>query len=233
MTPARRMRFFALLACTALCLPGCIATTNYYTGRTAPDGVWVTTPGADDILIGNPEEEDFFIEKDEPLYPSIGLARGMAHRFELGARWYIPYMLESNLRWQVTPRTMERFAMSANLHYGVIGIWAAYIKYGLTVSTDIWYLQPFTSFYLFRDGGLFGDPDDDWEDLLKTNRVWTCGLGIEIPGGLLIPEVNYQYEGEDYDRGFLFFGIGLRVGDRLTPEQIKEKQESSTPGKWR
>ena len=41
-----------------------------------------------------------------------------------------------------------------------------------------------------------------------------CGLGIEISGGLLIPEVNYHYTNDDFDKGFLFFGIGLRVGDR-------------------
>ena len=94
----------------SLLLTGCIATTNYYSGRTAPSGTWVATPGADNILIGNPEEEDFFIDKDEPLYLSIGFARGLPRRFEVGARYYIPYMLESNLRWQMTPRTLKRFA---------------------------------------------------------------------------------------------------------------------------
>ena len=142
---ARARRRYLLFALPALLIlfPGCIATTNYHTGRTADSGVWVVTPGADNILIGNPDEEDFFIDKETPFTPSIGAARGLPRGFEVGARYYIPFTLESNVRWRMTPRSWEHVAGSVNFHYGAIIPWAAYLKYGPTVSIDIWRFQPF------------------------------------------------------------------------------------------
>lgn len=62
---------------------GCIATTNYYTGRTLKKGRMMISFGLDNIIIQSTDDGLSFNMK-MPVSPSLGLALGLPYGFEGG-----------------------------------------------------------------------------------------------------------------------------------------------------
>ncbi|MEJ2545879.1 MAG: hypothetical protein P8Y99_17590, partial [Calditrichaceae bacterium] len=86
-----------------------------------------------------------------------------------------------------------------------------YLKYGMTISKEIAWIQPFLSYYRFipltRDR-YFLDSDKDY--YIDSNI--SAGLAFSVKNEyLVIPEINYQISNADFSEGLLYFGIGLRV----------------------
>ena len=203
-----------LIVLMALFINRC-ATSNYYTAKTLKPDESAMNPGLDNLFLYDTDEGDHAFS----FTPSLGYIHGLPWRFETGAKIYFPYALEVMLRNQLTPRSFNSFDLSANLHYGLryfigkdeIDVWDQYLKYGMTISKEIAWIQPFLSYYRFipltRDR-YFLDSDKDY--YIDSN--FSAGLAIfSDKDYLVIPEINYQLTNSDFSEGLLYFGIGLRV----------------------
>lgn len=76
--------FIFLVFLLMISLLGCLATTNYYTGRTLEKGKMMISFGMDNIIIQSTDDGLTF-NKDMPVSPSLGLALGLPYRFEAGS----------------------------------------------------------------------------------------------------------------------------------------------------
>ncbi len=187
---------------------GCI-TTNYYTARTLEQGKTVMTPGVDNLILI--KEEDGTVKKGFSFTPSLGVATGLPWRFETGIRLYFPYVLEANLRHQFNPRTFKWFDISVNLHMGFcfnerfVEVSAPYYKYGLTLSKEIFSVQPYVSYYLNKNFMIENRSAD-----ISDYSIICFGLAVSFKGDLIFPEWNY-YKNKDSTSGYYSFGIGIRA----------------------
>ena len=198
-----------LLFLLMISLLGCIATTNYYTGRTLDKGKMMISFGLDNIITQNTDEGLTF-NKDMPVSPSLGLACGLPYRFEAGLRWYFQKTFEGSFRWQINPEKFRYFDVSTNLHYGSFHLEAEYFKYGLTVSKQLSRFEPFLSHYWYASGEKNTIADEDFSDILKTNRVISTGIAIGIKEGYIIPEINYQYISGNFSDALVFYSLGFK-----------------------
>lgn len=199
-------RCHRLLALMSLLMFSCIATTNYYTARTLNRGETVFTPGWDNLLLVSCADEDEGKRWHFFLTPSLGLAAGVGYRMETGLRWYFPYVFDATFRVQLTPRSFRAFDLSVNGH--VVGpfLMPPLFKYGATLSKEIRGWQPFLSYYQYypmRDR-------DGWDDF-KTLPVLCFGLAIPFKQQLIIPEINYQFEADEFSRGYFLCSLGFRM----------------------
>lgn len=190
-------------------LMGCFATTNYYTGRTLNNNKMVLTAGLDNMLINF---EGDILQKDEfIIFPSIGLSRGFPKRFEAGFKWYFLKTFEGTLRWEMTPESFETFDLSTNLHYGTWNLYTNYFKYGLTLSRQFNKIEPYISYYQYADGNIKNQSYDNFNDLYYQNRVISTGFSHYVKGwGYIVPEVNFQFFGNEYNKPIIYWGIGFR-----------------------
>lgn len=172
-------------------------------------------PGFDNLFLYDNQDNDHVFS----FTPSLGYVHDLPWIFETGIKVYFPYALEGMLRNQLTPRSFSAFDLSANLHYGLhyfigddeLDVWDQYLKYGVTISKEVAWIQPFLSYYKFmpltRDR-YFLDSDADY----CINSNISAGLAIVIDNNYsVIPEINYLVSNSDFSEGLLFFGIGLRV----------------------
>jgi hypothetical protein len=201
---------------------GCVAASSYYSAKTLETNKFALAVGADDIILKNSKASSasIGISKDLPFAPSIGMAYGLPFRFETGLRWYPPRFVEISLRDQVTPITFEPFDFSIDLSYaGLIDAYS-YIKYGATISRNIYGFEPFFHYYFYNMTGKMkglatGDLDGFITNISKylINNSRTVGFGIGIPYKKLefFPTVDYQYYDNDLSIGVWQVGIGLRV----------------------
>jgi hypothetical protein len=205
---------FPLIIALIVGLVGCIATTNYYTGRTLEKGKAIISPGLDNIIIQS-TDEGLSINKNMPFSPSFGFAVGLPYRFEVGLRWYFQKTFEGSFRWQINPRKFRYFDISTNLHYGSFYLQEKYFKYGLTVSKQLNRFEPFISHYWYSSGETNSLSNPDFSDIWETNRVVSTGLAIQIKKGLIIPEINYQYISGHFSDALIFYSIGFRFDLRF------------------
>ncbi len=112
------------------------------------------------------------------------------------------------------------FDASVDFNYaGLVGAYS-YIKYGATVSKDIFGFEPFAHYYFYHSVGNvkssgMGDFDGFINDISKNfiDNSRTVGFGIGVPLSKLkfFPEVDYQYLNNDLSNGIWHFGIGIRM----------------------
>lgn len=188
---------------------GCIATTNYYTGRTLKKGRMMISFGLDNIIIQSTDDGLSF-NMDMPVSPSLGLVLGLPYRFEGGLRWYYLKTFEGSFRWQVNPRKFRYFDVSTNLHYGSFHLEAEHFKYGLTASKQLGCFEPFVSHYWYASGETNPISDSDVSDIWRTNRVICAGLAIGVKEGYIIPEINYQYISGSFSDALIFYSVGFK-----------------------
>jgi hypothetical protein len=189
-------------------LMGCFATTNYYTGRTLDNNKMVLTAGFDNMFINF--EGDIFQKDEFNIYPSIGLSRGFPKRFEGGFRWYFLTTFEGTVRWEMTPESFKTFDLSTNLHYGTWNLLSNYFKYGLTMSRQFYRIEPYISYYQYADGNINISYKNS-NDLYYQNRVISAGISHYVKGwGYVVPEVNFQFLGNEFDKLIIYWSIGFR-----------------------
>ena len=206
--------FGLLLLFLIINMLGCLATTNYYTGRTLEKGKMMISFGMDNILIQS-ADQGLQVNKDMPVSPSLGLAGGLPHRFEAGLRWYFQKTFEGSFRWQINPRNFQYFDLSTNLHYGSFHLEANYFKYGFTLSKKIRRFEPFISHYWYANGDVGKLSDEDFSDILKTNRVLCFGMAVKVKEGFIIPEINYQYIAGDFGKALVLYSLGFKFDFKL------------------
>jgi hypothetical protein len=212
------VRCHRVLALMSLLMLSCIATTNYYTARTLNRGEKVFTPGWDNLLLVSCADKEEGQRWHFFLTPSLGLAVGVGYRLETGLRWYFPYVFDAAFRMQLTPRSFRAFDASVNGH--VVGpfLMPPVFKYGATVSREIRGWQPFLSYYQYypmRDR-------DEWDDF-KTLPVLCFGMAIPFEQQLIVPEINYQFEANEFSRGYFLCSLGFRIllpKKQTTPSRI-------------
>ncbi len=193
---------------------GCVATSNYYTGKTLEKGETAVTGGFDNIVIQDAETHK--IEKKDMLFtPTFGVAWGLPLRLELGLRWYLLKTFEGDLRWQLNPRTFQPFDLSFNFHYGIWEFETTYLKYGATLSKRVWKFEPSLSYFEYEYTGTI-DFHGELSGLLPSDfhaksNVLTIGLGYHLPNAILIPEANYQFAPNIHNKGVIYYGIGIRI----------------------
>jgi len=192
-----------------ICLLGCMATTNYYTGRTLEKGKMMISYGMDNIITQK-TDDGFSFNKNMPFSPSLGFALGLPYRFEAGLRWYFQKTFEGSIRWQINPREFKYFNISTNLHYGSFHLAAEYLKYGLTVSKQFGRFEPFVSHYWYANGETNSISDPDLSDMWKTNRVISTGIAIGVKEGYIIPEINYQFISGNFNDALVLYSLGFK-----------------------
>jgi hypothetical protein len=210
----KRRLFFLFNIILILNLFSCIATTNYYTARTLERKKMMILFGLDNVFVQSTESGLQF-NKDMPFSPSLGLALGLPYRLETGVRWYFQKTFEGSLRWQVNPKSFRYVDLSTNLHYGSFYLEVNYFKYGLTVSKQIYRIEPFISYYWYSNGEITSLSEDDFTDILKTNRVICFGMALKVKEGYIIPEVNYQYIKNNIKEALVFYSIGFKFDFRI------------------
>jgi hypothetical protein len=195
---------------------GCVASSNFYTGRTLEENKLAIGVAADDIYVKS-SSGDITVSKDKPFAPVILGAYGLPLRLELGARWYPVSFFELTLRHQVNPRTFDIIDGSLNLHFAhLLGAYS-YLKYGVTISKNLHGVEPYLHYsayhYLGATSGIFDDSfiSGLGEVFIDNNRVLGFGIALPVRKAQLIPEANYQYFGGDFSHGLWHVGIGLRV----------------------
>ena len=199
-----------------LLLSGCVASSNFYSGRTLEEGKVAIVAGADDIALKS-SDPSISVEKGKAFVPSLGSAIGLPWRFELGARWYPTHLIEVSARHQVNPRDWDVVDASLNLHYALLFGGYSYLKYGVTVSKNIAEFEPYVHYAgyhflgattaIFDDSFLAGAE----EVFINNNQSVGFGIGLPLRSAKFFPEVNYQFFGNDIKHGLWHFGIGLRV----------------------
>ena len=169
-----------------LILLSCLATTNYYTGRTLLPGKKVVVGGIDNFLIKD-------IETGQTV-----------RRLETGLYWHFPESFETYLRWQANPRSFRYFDLSLNSHFGVFAFSYPYIKLGVSLSKEIHGVEPFLNYYVYTNAKLT-------EEFKETSRSLGLGIAIPIPRAQLIPEINFSFTGNEISKGLMMFNVGLRA----------------------
>jgi hypothetical protein len=221
-----RARFSKSLSCLIIyffTFSGCI-TTNYYTGRTLEEGETIVTPGVDNLLLITSEEG--VVEKDFSFSLSLGAATGLPWRFETGIRAYFPYIWEANIRHQLNPRSFDWFDLSANFHMGVMfsrkfdEVEPPYYKYGLTISKEIFSLQPFVGYYWNNHFEFEGESE------FNNFQIVCFGLAIPFKDDLIIPECNY-YRSPEGEFSVYSIGIGIRASLDKSTKQTEQKDKIS------
>jgi len=202
------------ISAVAIIFLGCLATTNYYTGRTLKKGKMMIFFGTDNIFYQITGDRLQF-SKNMPFSPSMGLATGLPYRFETGLRWYYQKTFEGSLRWQINPESFRYFDFSANVHYGSFHLEVNYFKYGFTMSKKLPLVEPFVGYYWYANGDINRLSDEDYMDAITTNRVLCLGMVVGIKNGYIIPEINYQYIADDFSEALVFYSIGFKFDFRL------------------
>lgn len=213
-------RIFKHLRSIALALTvmvsGCVTTSNYYSARTLESGKFSFTLGTDDIVLKS-NNQTVQVSKDKPFTPSIGFAYGLPYRFETNVRYYPSRFVELTLRDQINPRDFELMDGSVNFTYAHLFGGYSYIKYGITISKNIFEFEPYIQYSLYNfmnaEQGDFstGYISANIDDVINNNRSIGFGIGIPLRKAKLFPEVNYQYFGGDTKNGLWHFGVGIRV----------------------
>jgi hypothetical protein len=197
-------------------LCGCVASSDYYTGRTLEEGKFSIGAGADDVAVKSSDSE-VSVSKNKPFAPWFGVAYGLPLRLEVGARYFPVNFLELSLRDQVNPRTFDFVDFSLNLHYAVQFVGYSYLKYGVTLSKNISEFEPYVHYSAYHFMGSTSLVFDDSflsgvaGHFIDDNRSMGIGIALPVQGTKIFPEVNYQYFGGDIKYGLWHFGIGIRV----------------------
>ncbi len=208
------MRHIALLSAFFLC--GCVASSNFYSGRTLEEGKYSIGVGADDIAMKS-SDNSLSVSKNSPFVPSVGGAYGLPWRFEIGMRYYLVNLLGLSLRHQVNPRSFDLVDLSLNLQYDLRFGQYSDLRYGATLSKNIHEFEPYVHYTAYHFIGSTTDVLQDSfisgvaETFVNQNRL--IGLGVALPlqkKAKIYPEVNYQYFGGDLSHGLWHFGIGFR-----------------------
>ncbi|HFE62915.1 MAG TPA: hypothetical protein ENK14_00675 [Caldithrix sp.] len=186
-----------------LILLSCLATTNYYTGRTLLPGKKVVVGGIDNFLIKDIETGQT-VRFGLPYMTSLGFAAGLPRRLETGLYWHFPESFETYLRWQANPRSFCYFDLSLNSHFGVFAFSYPYIKLGVSLSKEIHGVEPFLNYYVYTNAKLT-------EEFKETSRSLGLGIAIPIPRAQLIPEINFSFTGNEISKGLMMFNVGLRA----------------------
>jgi hypothetical protein len=205
-----------ILAAFILTLCGCVASSNFYSGRTLEEGTYSVGFSADDIALKS-SDKSIEVNKGRPFAPSFNGAVGLPWRLEFGMRYYPVNFVELVLREQINPRSFEILDASANCHFGMLLGGYSYLKYGVTVSKEIHGFEPYVHIAAYRFAGSTGSIFDNSfvsgvaSVFINENREVGLGLALPLKQGKLYPEVNYQYFGGDLSHGLWHFGIGIRV----------------------
>lgn len=193
-----------LLLFTLLLFCAC-ATTNYYTAQVLEEDQSTITAGFDNLLWINSDE------KDVPFSPSFGYSRGFPRQVEAGIRYYLPCLLEANIRRQLNPETFHYFDASLNGHIGSVitftswkYLFIPYFKIGATVSKEFGKVQPFFSCYFNTNYTL----EYEYEETLTCPSI-SFGIAIEHKKALFIPEFNY-FKDSEMEKPIIMFGVGIR-----------------------
>ncbi|HOV99158.1 MAG TPA: hypothetical protein PK595_06265 [Bacteroidota bacterium] len=207
--------FLFLLLIVTFC--GCVATSNYYSGRTLEKNKLLVGVGADEIAIIS-TNKDITVSRDSPFMPSIMFAYGLPLRLEAGLRYSPTHFLEGTLREQLNPRSFDIFDCSLNLSYAALIGGYSYLKYGATVSKNLKGFEPYVHYASYH---FMGATKDDFVDSFISsmtdeffNNNHSIGCGIIIPliqGARICPEANYQYYGNRLSDGLWHFGIAIRI----------------------
>ena len=136
----RMISTLVLLATLTLTLCGCVASSNFYSGRTLEEGKVAVAIGADDIAMGS-RDESVSVSKSNPLSPSIGAAVGLPLRLELGLRYFPTQFIEVTMRDQLNPRTFTIADFSLDLHYAILMGGYSYFRYGVTLQMHVLFLS--------------------------------------------------------------------------------------------
>ena len=212
----RAEKILVLIVAGVLALNGCVATSNFYSGRTLEENKFSIGFGADDIVLKS-SDKSVTVSKDGPLAPSIIAAYGLPLRLEIGMRYYPVNFVEASLRHQVNPRSFNVIDLSLNLHYALRLGGYSYIKYGVTLSKNIDEFEPYIHYSAYRFVGATTSIFDDSfisgaaETFVNNNRSVGFGIALPVRRAKLYPELNYQYFGGDFSHGLWHFGIGVRV----------------------
>jgi hypothetical protein len=188
---------------------GCVSSSNFYTGKTLPEGDYTVNLGLDHMEIDNSESALKYFA----ISPSIGFSYGLPLKFETGLRYFPPYVFDVSLRKQINPADFTDFDCSLNLGFGYFYREYSYLKYGVTFSRDIEGVEPYIHFNFYSLVGGVVDGlsfvSDAVDDFINKSRV--AGFGVSIPSGKtkIIPEVDYQYESGSLDKGWWRFGVGF------------------------
>lgn len=194
---------------------GCVSSSNFHSAKTLDEKQFAVTVGLEDIIIKS-EDKTLTISKDAPFSPSFGFAYGLPLKFEPAVRYIPTRMVELSLRKQLTADS-SALDCSANFTYGHLFGGYSYLKYGATISKDIYGFEPYLhyTFYSFT-----GATDDDFSDsflsgavagFIDNCRVIGFGLGVPWKKMKMFPEADYQYNKESFSDGIWHFGIGFRL----------------------
>ncbi len=197
-------------------LCGCVASSNFHTGRTLEEKKLSLGLGLDEIITKS-NDNSIEVSKDKPFVSSVSIAYGLPLRFEAGLRYYPTRFLEGTVRWQVNPRSFDILDCSLNCSYASLIDGYSYLKYGISVSKNIQEFEPYVhySFYHYM-GAAKGDFSDSFfssvtDDFINNNRSVGFGIALPLRQAKLYPEVNYQYFGNSMNDGIWHFGIGIRI----------------------
>ena len=199
-----------------LVLTGCVASSNFYSGRTLEENKLSIGFGADDILLKS-SDNTLTVSKGPPFAPSIIAAYGLPLRLEVGLRYYPINFVEVALRHQVNPRSFDFVDLSLNLQYALQFGNYSYLKYGVTLSKNIHEFEPYVHYSAYQYIGATTAIFDDTfitgpvETYVNSNRSVGFGIALPVQKAKFYQEVNYQYFGGDISQGIWHFGIGFRV----------------------
>ncbi len=199
----------------AIVLSGCVASSNFYTGRTLGSGKFSPGIGVDDLLIKSTDEA-VTSSSSVAFVPSFMFAYGLPLRLEADARFVIPRLLELSLRDQINPRSFRIFDFAPDVTFGDLFGGYTYLRYGGTLSKDIGGIEPYVHYSLYQ---FLKATSTDFStsffsaslaELTNEDRAIGVGVGIPLGGFELYPEFDYQYFGNNLNRGIYTFGIGIR-----------------------
>lgn len=206
-----KLFFYTIIVFTVFNFIGCIATTSYFTGKTLEKGKIALSPGLDNLVIKSTDKN---IEIEKPVFtPSFGAAIGLPARFECGIRWFYVQTFEGILRWEATPNSFNNILdLSLNFIYGYYIEEYSYLKYGLTVSKDIYGFEPFIHYYQYH----FLESKDRiykelFSEVIDINRNIGFGIAVPFSHAKLYPEMNYQFFNNDFSNGLYYFNLGIRA----------------------
>ncbi len=199
---------------TLLC--GCVASSNFHTGRTLEETKIALAFGADDIITKS-NDKYLTISKGRPCVLSFGLAYGLPFRFETALRYYPTEFLEASLRYQINPRSFTIFDCSLNCSYARFFGGYSYLKYGISISKNIHEYEPYIHYSFYHkvgstEGDFSGGFISGLTGILIDNSL-SIGLGVALPfhTAKILPEIDYQYFGTNVSHGIWHFGIGFRT----------------------
>jgi|FLOH01.1.fsa_nt_gi hypothetical protein len=137
-----------------------------------------------------------------------GYAEGFPEKFELGLGIVIPLFVEGIIRYEFTPKDNKIINISFNTHLVKGLVDSPFLKYGITASRAIGPITPFLSYYQY--GIINTRKELDFQ--IVDNQTISFGWTIPVQGLYLIPELDYQFSGDELSSGWPVYGIGLRIG---------------------